>query len=656
MEIKHGALAFCVKDGRVTLDSAWNLSDCGVLPVFDLAGGNASGLDHYNYSALTDGLRYVSHTVVGDTLTIVQESGDAKISSQYEIYGDTNAVRITQTIENTGDTNMTVEALVGFTLRFGDFSENSDWYFHRFMGTRYVESMPVVGSLYDLGMYHPNSAYSIRNMANASCVEAVPQAVVEHRPSGDCYFASIESYSAWMMDLTVVDEKFHLALSGANGHDFPWCRKLQPGETYTAPSVAVCFGHGVNDALANMTRYRRHIACLAEKSHVIYNEYMHFSWDDPNEARTLATAPFVKQAGGEYYIIDCGWHNAPEFSETDLMYRQFGTWKEDRARFPRGIKFVADELAKLGLKFGMWVSPEVVGVDNHEMIEYYGDECFLHRNGAKIRNRTGYLVDFRTQKVRDYMTETIDRMILEYGCQYIKFDWSPNPGVGVDGESMGAGLEDHCRAFTDWAREMTERHPTVLFEDCAGGGARTDYKALSIFHLLSTSDQISYRAYPYIATNVMMSALPEQAGVWVYPAAYEPTLETVRMNMANAMLSEVHLASDLSKLDDTLMREVQEGLSCHQNLADWKKSAVPFLPLGYARAKDSTVAVGLTDGEVSYLTVWHFGKASRVEVPVMGTACTRYYPIKDDISYSLENGVLSIDFPEGEYARVFEIR
>lgn len=656
MELKHGPLTFTVTDGVVTLTKAWKLEGCGMLPVVDVAGGNASGLDHYNYSARTDGLRYVSHEVVGDTLTVIQQSGNAKIYSVYEMFDDTDAVRITQTVENVGEDPLVLEALIGFSLRFGDFSENSDWYLHRFTNARYAESMPIVGSLYDLGLYHQNGCITLKNASNASCVESVPQTIIEHRPSGDCYFCQIESYSAWMMDLTVVDGKFDLAMSGQNAHAFPWCRTLQTGETYTAPSVAVCFGHGVNGVLGEMTRYRRHIACVAEKSHVIYNEYMHFSWDDPNEARTLATAPFVKAAGGEYYVIDCGWHNAPEYSETDLMYRQFGTWKEDRARFPRGIRFVADELGKMGLKFGMWVSPEVVGVENAEMIDYYGDECFLHRNGAKIRNRTGYLLDFRCKKVRDYMTATLDRMILEYGCRYIKFDWSPNPGIGVDGESMGAALEDHITAFTDWAEEMTERHPNVLFEDCAGGGIRTDYKALSIFHLLSTSDQISYRAYPYIAVNVMMSALPEQAGVWVYPAAYEPTLETVRMNMANGMLSEVHLASDLSKLDDTLMHEVQAGINCHKKLSEWKKRAVPFLPLGYARAKDDTAAVGLTDGEVSYLTVWHFGDAARVEVPVMGNTCRRFYPAEDEISYAYENDLLTIAFPDGEYARVFEIQ
>ena len=332
MEIKHGALTFSVEDGVVVLSRAWNLEGRTTLPVFDLAGGNASGLDHYNYSEMTENLRYVSHEVAGDRLTIVQQSGNAKLYSEYRIFTDTNAVCITQTIENVGQDEMTVEALIGFSLRFGEFSENSDWYFHRFTNARYAESMPIVGSFYDLGLYHPNGCITLKNASNASCVESVPQTIVEHRPSGDCYFAAIESYSAWMMDLTVADGRFDLALSGQNAHAFPWCRKLKTGERYTAPSVAVCFGHGVNDALANMTRYRRHIACVAEESAVIYNEYMHFSWDDPNESRTLATAPFVKEAGAEYYIIDCGWHNAPEFSETDLMYRQFGTWKEDRAR------------------------------------------------------------------------------------------------------------------------------------------------------------------------------------------------------------------------------------------------------------------------------------------------------------------------------------
>ena len=105
------------------------------------------------------------------------------------------------------------------------------------------------------------------------------------------------------------------------------------------------------------------------------------------------------------------------------------------------------------MKFGLCLAPEVVGQGNPEMLAYYGDEGFLTRNGRKIGHKTGYLLDYRNPKVREYMSATIDRMVNEYGCDYIKFDGCPNPGLGTDRDStsLGNGLEEHVNAFLQWA-------------------------------------------------------------------------------------------------------------------------------------------------------------------------------------------------------------
>ena len=130
-----------------------------------------------------------------------------------------------------------------------------------------------------------------------------------------------------------------------------------------------------------MTKYRR---CIAGKCAVdaylptIFNEYMHLSWDSPTEENTKKVAPVVAKTGVEYYVIDCGWHNE---EDGDKVYPYIGQWKESKARFPHGVRATTDFIRSLGMKPGLWIEPEIIGIQCQEMLDYYDDDCFLQRNG-----------------------------------------------------------------------------------------------------------------------------------------------------------------------------------------------------------------------------------------------------------------------------------
>ena len=296
---------------------------------------------------------------------------------------------------------------------------------------------------------------------------------MENRKNGDFLMFQIESYHQWFFGLGSCFKRFNVQIGGPNARHQDWNKDLAPGQSYTCIPAAFCAGKSLNEVLGQMTLYRRHLKPVSfadEKLPSIYNEYMHYSWDNPFAKTTLETAPTVAKTGCKYYIIDAGWHGKAKYDTTASMYRNFGTWREDRERFPEGIKAVSDYVHSLGMKFGLWIAPEVVGCDNQEMLDYYGDECFIARNGEKVYHGSGYLLDYRHPKVIEYMTATIDRMVTEYGCDYIKFDGCPNPGMGTDvnATGLGDGLEKSMDAFTDWAYEMTQRHPDVIFEDSNG--------------------------------------------------------------------------------------------------------------------------------------------------------------------------------------------
>ena len=685
MEIKFGDLSFSTDEqGRLFLDKCYfidNASKKGSLqmtPAFDLAGGTSSGCVNLVSPEATGELRYVSHTVEGNKLSLLQACAGIEILSVYQRFEDTNAVRVTQTLKNVGNEPFCLELLGTVNLPFGEsIYEHRDWYLHRFTNYRYTESMPDVRSLYNLGLYFKNGAYRFLNIGCASTVEYIPEGILENRKNGSFLMFEIEAYNGWYCEIAgTFDHTATLLLGGPNARYHEWCRTLAPGESYTSVPVTLCAGKSVNDVLGEMTRYRRHIKpkSAADASlPVIYNEYMHYSWDDPFAVRALETAPAVAEVGGDYYIIDCGWHNSKSADNTTLMYKLFGTWHEDKSRFPDGIKAVAEAMHARGMKFGLWLAPEVVGCENREMLDYYGDECFLQRNGKKIFNGTGHTLDFRHPKVIDYMTKTIDRMVNDYGCDYIKFDACPNPGVGTDYNTKmpGTALEDAYTAFIAWSAEMMKRHPNVIFEDCFGGGQRMDYKSLSMFHLISTSDQTDYLHYPYITANIFASVLPEQAGVWSYPVDFElfdpeapektnerVSKERVVLNMVNAVLGRIHLASRIHLLDAEKKALIREGVDFYNSITEEKLRAVPYLPLGYAKFGDTTVSVGLKTEDKLYLAVWNLHGERTVTIP-LSDLCVKNasvaYPKTLATDYTFTEHSITVNFSENEQARIFEI-
>lgn len=72
-------------------------------------------------------------------------------------------------------------------------------------------------------------------------------------------------------------------------------------------------------------------------------------------------------------------------------------------------------------------------------------------------------------------------MVEDYGAEYIKFDCNQDLGIGCDGDGIGDGLESAANAFLSWVDEVKSAFPEVLFEACASGGMRLDYKTLSHF-------------------------------------------------------------------------------------------------------------------------------------------------------------------------------
>lgn len=626
--------------------------------------------------------RYRSHEQSENCLKIVQESELVRAITTIVGYADTDTIRVDTTVENISSQEIIldeVSAFVAYGIGKKDADSADDLYFTRFQQSHHAECQPRRLSFRKWGLSEARvdgqKRIAFGNVGSWSTKEELPQGIVEDRAKNAFTMFQIESNASWYYEISDCDGAYYLYLGGPNVTFGGWSKKLSVGERYRTVNVALSFGNTLNDTIGEMTKYRRHIAgknSVDAYLPAIFNEYMYLSWDNPNEAQTEKIARVVSRTGVEYYVIDCGWHDECAASE---IYRYVGEWKESKTRFPHGVKKTTDYIRSLGLKAGLWIEPEIIGMRCAEMLGFYDDDCFLQRNGKKIAVMNRYFLDYRNEKVRAQMSETIRRMVEDYGAEYIKCDYNQDCGIGTDfaAFSVGEGLEESAHAFLTWMQETMQRYPQVIFEGCASGGMRMDYKTLSVFSLLSTSDQVDYLQYPYIAGNVLSAVIPEQAAVWSYPVGgytigepcpYDETWvqahitdDCLAVNMINSFLGRMHLASHLELLSEKQMSYVKEGVSYYHFLTAAKKESLPYFPIGLTSFGADHVAAGFKTARTIYLAVWCLKGAKEICIPIAEgiQAVKLAYPSVTDTRFSYTDTALDVTFARDKNAAFFEI-
>ena len=688
MQIQFGEMRFEVWDNKISLLSYGGYTRIQNNPFVEVQICGENKDTHLGAKLVNSSegkrLQYVSHHQTETRLEIVQKTGLIEVKTTFIAYMGTSSVRIYTEIKNISAQEIVLEEASAFVapLLGDNCVENSkNLHFYKFMQGHHAECQPRKQSFYSYGLHRGNiqsqKRLAFANIGSWSTKEQLPQGIVENIQTGDFLMFQIESNSSWCYEIGDKIGEYYLYLGGANLPFGGWSKALQPNETYRTVNVALVFGKSINEVVGEMTKYRRQIAgknMFDAYLPTIFNEYMHLSWDSPTAENTAKLLPVVAKTGVEYYVIDCGWHNEEPGNQ---VYPYVGQWKESKARFPQGVRKTTNLIRSFGMKAGLWIEPEIVGIKCQEMLNYYDDDCFMQRNGRRIAVMGRYFLDYRNEKVRAYMSETIRRMVEDYGADYIKCDYNEDCGVGTDYAAFcaGEGLEACAAAFYSWIQEITEKYPQVIFEGCSSGGMRMDYKTLSVYPLISTSDQTDYLKYPYIAGNILSAVIPEQAAVWSYPVgvgaiglplAQEYDKEWVSknisddriaMNMINSFLGRMHLASHLELLNEKQLALIAEGVQYYNSLTAAKKVALPYFPNGFTSFDAKEVVAGFTTDETIYLAVWGL-ETTQVEIPLDKKVedIRIAYPQNSPAKAELKDGKAVVQFSSAKQAVFLELK
>ena len=639
----------------------------------ECAGGFHAG--KHDVGSVSAEWRYVSHTLAdndqGTLLTLSVQASDGLVADYcLQTYRGLNIVRTWATLTNASDTDLGIEYVSSFIYEGIGKNRTSPSYdhleFHIPHNGWANEAQWQKADAVDLGLSHmPQLGYSLPDKGNSrfhygstdswSTSEYLPIALVRDPESGEIFFGQIDHSGAWEIEYGMGDGRnLYVCLLGPNNDSF-WWKNLKPGQHFT--TVPAAFGTdlgGIDEAMAQLTEYRRRIRRKNpddEQLNVVFNDYMNCLFGDPTDEKERMIIDRAAALGCEYYCLDCGWYDAGPW------WDKVGEWKESPERFPKGLKSVYEYACSKGLKMGMWLEIEVMGTAC-ELAKRLPDDWFICTHGKRRIENKRYLLDFRNPDVRKYCTEVVDRLIADYGCEFFKIDYNctTGPGSDLNSDSLGDAMLEHYRALYGWIREVYEKHPNLVIENCGSGAQRMDYGMLALHSLQSTSDQTDAVSNAYIAANVASAVTPEQAGMWVYP--YEDEREHVIFNMVNGLLLRPYVSGIVWNMSEESMAIFREGISTYKKIRSDLKTMVPFFPLGFGRVNDAQLAYGVRGKDKAYLSVFAI-RNGEAEIPLEKLGTVRnvnvIYPASGDCSFTVRDGVLKVQMPAETCARLFEI-
>ncbi|MCQ2742127.1 MAG: alpha-galactosidase [Bacilli bacterium] len=604
----------------------------------------------------------------GLSLTITTKNDVLEIESHFLIYKNAHAVSCYNIAKNIS--NKTVELLYvpSFFFQGVASSNNPGLSLYQASNSWHCEAQWSKFGLRSLGVFNGNDftsmkRYCLNNTGTWSTKEHLPMIVLEDRRGKSATLVQIENNGSWHIEIGDFANYLYLAACGPEFYDNSWSKKLKKGETFRTTQATLSFGADFEESVQEITKARR---AMRRECHdyeslpVIFNDYMHALWDTQTKEAILPLVDIASKVGCDEFCIDAGW-----FAKGSTWWNSVGEWKECEENFPNGgLKSVIDYIHSKGMKAGIWFEIEAVGLKS-SLVDKAEDGWFFQIKGNNVVNNERLQLNFDNPEVYAHAMNVIDRAMKLYSLDYMKIDYNFDAGVGNDwnSDSLGDGLLKHNRAYIKWLNEVMDKYPSLTIENCGSGGCRMDYEILKYCPIQSTSDQTNYRKYPYLSANVLTACTPEQAAVWSYPVSdYEKTMpsdEVVIMNMCNAMLGRIHLASFINKLSDNQLELIKEGISFYKSIVDMKKESVPFFPKGTATFFDKEVSGGLTREKDGILGVWNTsGKPRTVKVKLSKYAIKEIevgYPknIDTDFVFDKESGVLQVNFKEGYGGRIF---
>lgn len=302
--------------------------------------------------------------------------------------------------------------------------------------------------------------------------------------SGTVYFGQLAYSGSWQLVFEQVPTGHIRVHGGYNPFDSQI--DLAAGRTHVTPAFVCGVSQaGWGGASRQMHAFAQERVLPAPKDGPRFRPVLYNSW----EATTFnlsydSQAALARRAaalGVELFCVDDGWFGARKDDFAGL-----GDWVVRPEAFPNGLEQLVQEVHRLGMKFGLWVEPEMVNPDS-DLYRQHPDWVLHFPGRPRTEARNQLILDFGRPEVVAYILASLDALVERYSVSFFK--WDMNRLVSEPGSVAGRGIwRAHVAAVYHIMDRLRQKHPGLDIQSCSGGGGRVDLGILGRVDQVWTSD------------------------------------------------------------------------------------------------------------------------------------------------------------------------
>lgn len=402
-------------------------------------------------------------------ITLGDRNTGVEVLLKYGVLPELDVITRSAAITNTGAENIYISKAFSSTLDFlrGDYDL---LHFHgRHTMERNLERVPVMHGKQSFGSRRGTSSHQHN-----------PFVILAERGTtedfGGCYGMALlysgnfsfeveqDQYRQVRMQIGMLDEMM----------DYP----LAPGECLYTPEAAMAYSEGGLAALSHIYHemIRNHVCRGIYKNArrpVLINNweatYFHFTGE-----KILKLAEQAAKLGIEMLVLDDGW-----FGKRDDDNSGLGDWTVNETKLGGTLPGLVEKINAIGLKFGIWIEPEMVNEDS-DLYREHPDWAFRIPGRNPVRCRNQLALDFSRKEVVDYVFRQIAAVIDSANVEYIKMDMNRSicdvyTSLTEAGyQNYGKVMHGYVLGVYDFLERLVKRYPHILIEGCSGGGGRFD--------------------------------------------------------------------------------------------------------------------------------------------------------------------------------------
>ena len=267
--------------------------------------------------------------------------------------------------------------------------------------------------------------------------------------------------------------------------------RLKKGETFVTPDFVFTYSDkGVGQASRNFHNWaRNHKVKDGNGDRLTLLNNWEVTGTDFNEEKLVNMMHDAKELGVNMFLLDDGWFGNKYPRDND--HQGLGDWDVMEKKLPNGFAPIIEEGKKLGVKFGLWIEPEMVNPKS-ELYDKHPDWAITLPNRDIVTKRNQLVLDLSNPKVQDYVFSVVDKLLTDWP-DIAYFKWDCNAEItNIYSHYLGKDQQhlyvDHVRGLYNVLDRIKAKYPDVPMMMCASGGGRCDFQGLEYFTEFWTSD------------------------------------------------------------------------------------------------------------------------------------------------------------------------